>query len=299
MRGQSQPLPQVTAGIPSQGASVPPGQGNTPNRAQPAHTAAPTRRPETVPERPTEPARSPVPKPQPPPQRPVGPSYQSLPSVLPPEMLVTQPGMPGPFADKKRVAYQPQPPPEPTPAARTAEPEPEPEPVARRAPAGPSSLAEFAAMAEPRPQHGDVMATPASLWRRVAAWLVDVALLAAVVTAMLVGAAQVIAGGLTIQKLPAILVPAVLLTALLAFVYASLFAFVWGGRSPGRRILGLHLVDGSGHAPSPGRALLRGLLSLVSFGLFLAGFWMALFDRRGQTLHDKLSSTFVVQLRDA
>ncbi|RYZ38766.1 MAG: RDD family protein, partial [Myxococcaceae bacterium] len=25
------------------------------------------------------------------------------------------------------------------------------------------------------------------------------------------------------------------------------------------------------------------------------GFWMALFDRRGQTLHDKLTSTFVVQ----
>jgi uncharacterized RDD family membrane protein YckC len=43
----------------------------------------------------------------------------------------------------------------------------------------------------------------------------------------------------------------------------------------------------------------RAALSLASFGLFLSGFWLALFDRRGQTLHDKLTSTFVVQLKPA
>lgn len=284
MRGPEAPLPQVTAGVPSQGASIPPGQSSTPNRAQPMHAAPPARAHADVPERPTEPARAPVPPPAASPQRPVGPSYHSLPSVLPPEMLVTQPGMPGPFADKKRAPPRPMVTPEPMPAASAP------------APSGPASLAEFAALADNR---GQVLATPASLWRRVAAWLVDVALLAFVVTAMLVGAAQVIAGGLTLAKLPAIFVPAALLAALLSFVYASLFAFVWGGRSPGRRVLGLHLVDDTGHAPSPARALFRGVLSLVSFGLFLSGFWMALFDRRGQTLHDKLSSTFVVQLRDA
>lgn len=283
MRGPQGPMPQVTAGIPSQGASIPPGQSHTPNRAQPMHVAPPRPHVE-APERPTEPARAPVPPPAASPQRPVGPSYHSLPHVLPPEMLVTQPGMPGPFADKQRGAARPALTPEPLPAPSAP------------APGGPSSLAEFAALADTR---GQVLATPASLWRRVAAWLVDVALLASVVTAMLVGAAQVIAGGLTLAKLPAIFVPAALLAALLSFVYASLFAFVWGGRSPGRRVLGLHLVDDTGHAPSPARALVRGVLSLVSFGLFLSGFWMALFDRRGQTLHDKLSSTFVVQLRDA
>ena len=60
-------------------------------------------------------------------------------------------------------------------------------------------------------------------------------------------------------------------------------------------VLGLRLVDTHGLAPAPTRAIVRALLSVVSFGLFLGGFWMALFDRRGQTLHDKLTSTFVVQ----
>jgi uncharacterized RDD family membrane protein YckC len=144
-----------------------------------------------------------------------------------------------------------------------------------------------------------VVASPASLWRRLGAWLIDVSLLGGVVFGLLAGATQLIAGGATSRLLPALFVPGLLLLALFAFVYSTLFAFVWGGRSPGRRALGLHLVDGSGRAPSPTRALVRGLLSIVSVGLFLAGFWVALFDRRGQTLHDMLSRTFVVRLRDA
>lgn len=295
MRGQPAPgpMPQVTPGIPVQGASIPPGQSNTPNRALPAHHAPPPPRP--MPEPAADPTTIPhqrsVPRPAASPQRPASPSFHSLPNALPPEMLVTQPGMPGPFANKNRVGFQAKATPESLPPV----PAPEPAPSAPRA----ASLAEFAALAEPESYRGDILATPASLWRRLAAWLVDMSLLAAVVTAMLVGAAQVIAGGLTVEKLPVIFLPAALLAALLSFVYASLFAFVWGGRSPGRRVLGLHLVDGTGHAPSPARALFRGVLSLASFALFLSGFWMALFDRRGQTLHDKLSSTFVVRLRDA
>ena len=43
------------------------------------------------------------------------------------------------------------------------------------------------------------------------------------------------------------------------------------------------------------RPLIRALFSFVSFGLCLSGFWLALFDRKGQTLHDKLTRTFVVR----
>ena len=35
---------------------------------------------------------------------------------------------------------------------------------------------------------------------------------------------------------------------------------------------------------------------LIAPAFLLAGFWVALFDRRGQTLHDKLTSTFVVRM---
>ena len=75
----------------------------------------------------------------------------------------------------------------------------------------------------------------------------------------------------------------------------NLAAFLWNGRTLGRLLLGLRLVDTHGVAPAPGRAIVRAILASLSFVLFLGGFWMALFDRRGQTLHDKLTSTFVVQ----
>ncbi|MCA2978043.1 MAG: RDD family protein, partial [Myxococcaceae bacterium] len=92
---------------------------------------------------------------------------------------------------------------------------------------------------------------------------------------------------------------AVGVVSFVAFVYTTLFAFLWRGRTPGRLLLGIHLVDATGQAPHAGRALVRAALSLASFGLFLSGFWLALFDRKGQTLHDKLTSTFVVRLKPA
>ena len=87
--------------------------------------------------------------------------------------------------------------------------------------------------------------------------------------------------------------PAVGLGVLLAVVYATAFGML--GRTPGRMVAGLRLVDDSGLAPSPGRAALRALVALFSFILFLGGFWWALVDRRRQTLHDKVASTYVVR----
>lgn len=160
---------------------------------------------------------------------------------------------------------------------------------------------EPAASKAPRGPPLQVVAEPASLVRRVAAWLVDVLFLGTVTAGFVVGAVLVIApkGAALSKSLLAVVVPALLLMGLLAFVYSTLCAFFFHGRTPGRRLLGLHLVDGSGEAPGPVRALLRAGLAVVSFGLFLSGFWLALFDRHGQTLHDKLTRTFVVRLLDA
>jgi uncharacterized RDD family membrane protein YckC len=97
------------------------------------------------------------------------------------------------------------------------------------------------------------------------------------------------------HALKSVLLPGIFLLLVLATVYCAVAAFLWNGRTLGRLLLGLRLVDTHGLAPAPSRAFVRALLSVVSFGLFLGGFWMALFDRRGQTLHDKLTSTFVVQ----
>jgi uncharacterized RDD family membrane protein YckC len=155
---------------------------------------------------------------------------------------------------------------------------------------------------------GDVRAEPASLWRRLCAFTVDLAALSAVLGLYLL-IATAIAGvkvpetqltGIDrvmqrLQAMEGVLIPAAILGVILAVAYAAAFAFLWEGRTLGRRLLGIRLVDASGLAPAPARAVTRAVLSIFSFALLMGGFWLALFDRKGQTLHDKLTSTFVIR----
>lgn len=230
-------------------------------------------------------------------------------------MFVTQPGMSSPYL---RGPDEP-----------SAEPKPAPPRVQERAPAVAPMSAEAPATADnerfeseppapavsapvpvraprhliraPAAKKADetVVASPAGLLRRVLAWSVDGLVISSIAGVFLVGAALAIApkGAQLLKSMLAIALPALALAAILAFVYTTLFAFLFRGKTVGRLLLGIQLVDGSGAAPGPGRALIRAALSLVSFGLFLSGFWLALFDRHGQTLHDKLTRTFVVRLQ--
>lgn len=164
-------------------------------------------------------------------------------------------------------------------------------------------------VARPAPAFREVRARPAPLWRRAGALLLDTAVVLGVLSfyvwlATLLVRPAALRGphlpGLDgwmarLHALHGVLVPVFILGAILAVVYSSVFAFLWGGRSPGRWVFGIRLVDRTGLAPAPGRAVARALLGLLSFGLCLAGFWISLFDRRGQTLHDKLTRTFVVR----
>ncbi|MCP3105581.1 RDD family protein [Myxococcus sp. K15C18031901] len=158
------------------------------------------------------------------------------------------------------------------------------------------------------PEVTEVHARPASLWRRLLSFTIDTAAIGGV-AALYITLASSVTGlkspeagmsGLDgfvawLRALHTVLLPGFFLVLLLAVVYCAVAAFLWNGRTLGRLLLGLRLVDTHGLAPAPGRAIVRAMLSGVSFILFLGGFWMALFDRRGQTLHDKLTSTFVVQ----
>lgn len=155
----------------------------------------------------------------------------------------------------------------------------------------------------------EIRARPAALWQRITAFIVDGALIGGILALYVGLAAALIAphGASSTQltgidgvmarvhQLDAVLAPCVALALVLGLVYAGAFALLWNGRTPGRRLLGIRLVDRTGLAPTPGRAITRSALAVVSFVPFLAGFWLALFDRRGQTLHDKLTQTFVVR----
>ncbi|WP_233278180.1 RDD family protein [Myxococcus stipitatus] len=165
-----------------------------------------------------------------------------------------------------------------------------------------------AAPSRSQPGVAEVHARPASLWRRLLSFSIDTAAIGGV-AALYITLASSVTGvkspeaGLSgldgfvawLRALHTVLLPGFFLVLLLALVYCAVAAFLWNGRTLGRLLLGLRLVDTHGLAPAPGRAIVRAMLSSVSFVLFLGGFWMALFDRRGQTLHDKLTSTFVVQ----
>ncbi len=154
----------------------------------------------------------------------------------------------------------------------------------------------------------EIHARPASLLRRLAAWLIDggsiagVAMLYLSIAAAISGAKAPTEGlsmldalVVRIQSMQGLILPGVVLVAVLSAVYCTVAAMLWGGRTLGRLLTGIRLVDASGHPPAPGRAIARACLSILSFGLFLSGFWLALFDRKGQTLHDKLTATFVVR----
>jgi uncharacterized RDD family membrane protein YckC len=192
--------------------------------------------------------------------------------------------------------------PAPTPAA---------EPAFASAPIEPPPVAPVAKRAKPSTATRageEIHARPAALWRRIIATVIDAALLAGIVGAYFNVAARVVGAqaepsgmsGLDalahqLHAWNALLLPGAVLTLVLGAVYAGAFAVLWGGRTPGRLLTGIRLVDASGYPPGPWRAGVRAILSLFSFILLLGGFWLALFDRRGQTLHDKLTRTFVVQ----
>jgi uncharacterized RDD family membrane protein YckC len=151
----------------------------------------------------------------------------------------------------------------------------------------------------------EVIARPASMFRTLLAWTVDVALWGVMSTGFfyfqrLKSHAPAIHGAEAliywVKSLGKVSRTGALIALGIALFYTLLFTFALKGRTPGRLIAGIRLVTKKGEAPGFFRAILRTVFALVSFATFFAGFWLALFDRKAQTLHDKLTGTFVVRL---
>ena len=142
---------------------------------------------------------------------------------------------------------------------------------------------------------------------RLAAWLVDGAVIGLVLALYLQAARMLMAHppaatsetGLDwlvnrVDAYGGVLKYGLGLCAAVAFVYSALFHTL-GGMTPGKRLFGVKLVDRTGRPPSLGICALRSALSLVSGATLFLGFFLACFDRRRQALHDKLTATFVVK----
>jgi resuscitation-promoting factor RpfA len=144
----------------------------------------------------------------------------------------------------------------------------------------------------------EVLAAPARWWQRLGAFAVDGLLIGGLVFLMLSAASLAVGrggGGDALSAVGKLAVPGAALGTLLSLVYATLSAVLFRGRTAGRLVFAIRLVDKTGDAPQFTRAIVRAVLAVVSFLLFLSGFWLALFDRKGQTLHDKLTGTFIVR----
>jgi uncharacterized RDD family membrane protein YckC len=127
---------------------------------------------------------------------------------------------------------------------------------------------------------------------RLAAWAVDSALLSALVAAQVLLTARFTGHDWLDLALSRPLLPFwIVLTAIDALACSWLFAAM--GRTPGMALLGQRLRTLDGEAPTPGAALQRALLSLLSALPAFFGFSFALFDSRCQTLHDKLTGCIV------
>jgi len=83
---------------------------------------------------------------------------------------------------------------------------------------------------------------------------------------------------------------------LLTYGYFSIFEIWWQGQTPGKRLLGLRVMDASGRPAAPARVLLRNLLRIIDMipGLYAVGILSMLLTSRQQRLGDLAAGTVVV-----
>jgi uncharacterized RDD family membrane protein YckC len=146
----------------------------------------------------------------------------------------------------------------------------------------------------------------APLWRRLAAWCCDLTAICSIGCLFFWAAAALARRDLPGPSWDVLTEPGragatlwllgLLLVAALTLLYLALFTAL-GGETPGKQLLGLRVIDRWGQAPSAGRSVVRAGLAVGSGALALMGFFLVLFDRRRQALHDKLAGTFVVLRR--
>ncbi len=147
------------------------------------------------------------------------------------------------------------------------------------------------------PANRVVRARVASIGARSLAWLVDGALLAATITLFALAAAKV--AGTTMSPLTAVRDPLIAagllgLAAVVGAVYAAVGA-LFGGQTFGARLARVRVLDRSGRPPGLSRSLLRGVSASLGTLFFLIGLVWVVVDDRGQALHDKIASTYVVR----
>ena len=137
------------------------------------------------------------------------------------------------------------------------------------------------------------LASPA---RRLAAYILDIAIPAFVTIVMVAGAAGAAAASEgqepTNESLAAGLIP---LAALAAYLITAIIMF-FRGTTPGKWMVGLRVVRQSGKRAGFMTMFFREFIGKMLSGLvFCLGYFWILIDKDNQGWHDKLVTTYVVQ----
>jgi uncharacterized membrane protein SpoIIM required for sporulation/uncharacterized RDD family membrane protein YckC len=149
------------------------------------------------------------------------------------------------------------------------------------------------------PEHVEVNLELAGVGSRAAAALVDTVLAAAVLALIAIAAGLLSARGEWADRWAVALL--LLLFTFGFFAYFALFEALSGGRTPGKRLLGLRVVMDTGHPVTTTAAALRNLVRLLDcfFPLlpFLPGLLLVFFHKSHKRLGDMAAGTIVVRER--
>ncbi|HRN61615.1 MAG TPA: RDD family protein [Luteimonas sp.] len=97
------------------------------------------------------------------------------------------------------------------------------------------------------------------------------------------------------DAIAATVLPPLLLLTVLALAWFTLFESSPWQATPGKRLLGLRVVDAAGARVGPARAALRHLAGALSWLTLNLGHLLALVPPRRQALHDRIARTRVMQ----
>ena len=129
------------------------------------------------------------------------------------------------------------------------------------------------------PAGGGPSGPRSGFWRRFVALLVDGLILGVVTGILRAMLDDDVANGLG---------------TLLGLAYYTYFEGS-SGQTPGKKALGIRVIDFSGGGPiGYGRALIRYLGRIVSGIVFLLGYFWMIWDKEKQTWHDKFANSVVV-----
>ena len=120
-------------------------------------------------------------------------------------------------------------------------------------------------------------------WTRFAAWIIDFFIILIIMIITIVVSAFVSFLGILFLLLP--------------WLYYWLFTGLQG-QTPGKKVVGIKVVNGQGNIPGLGRAFLREVVGKIisSIPFYLGFFWIG-WDGRKQGWHDKLAGAYVVRPR--